>query len=431
MIRMLVLALVLGVLGAAAGSAFLALVEAGQDLMFTALPEAMGWSSAPWWLSAILLLIGATGVALARRLPGATGNGPLTGFHFDDPLSMVPSVLLAALFTLVFGLVLGPEAPLIVLGTAVGAIIARRAEPQARRAAMLLGGVAAIGAVLGNPFVTGFMILEFAAAGLVPAAVITPVFVALGAGYLTQIGIFGLPGFGVSTLAVPGLPAYPEILPGDILRGLLVAVIAAIVAVSARSLGVAVDRVARRRPVPVLYGAAIVTALILLVAEAGFGLPQEVILFSGVDGMGALVAETSVTAVIVILVGKAIAYGVALGGGYRGGPIFPATFLGVGAGVLLALLMPDGSVSPLAAAGIAAAVAAMLRLPATSALLAVALVADGGVTMAPFAIFGAVVGIVVRMVVDKRLGGEPEPAAPAPDARPSAPVPSPASPSSP
>ena len=400
--------------------------------MFTALPEAMGWSSAPWWLSAILLLIGATGVALARRLPGATGNGPLTGFHFDDPLSMVPSVLLAALFTLVFGLVLGPEAPLIVLGTAVGAIVARRAEPQARRAAMLLGGVAAIGAVLGNPFVTGFMILEFAAAGLVPAAVITPVFVALGAGYLTQIGIFGLPGFGVSTLAVPGLPAYPEILPGDILRGLLVAVIAAIVAVSARSLGVAVDRVARRRPVPVLYGAAIVTALVLLVAEAGFGLPQEVILFSGVDGMGALVAETSVTAVIVILIGKAIAYGVALGGGYRGGPIFPATFLGVGAGVLLALLMPDGS-----------RLAARRRRhrgrrgghAATPGDFGPARRGAGrrrrGRRWHPSPSSARSSASWCAWLVDKRLGGEPEPAAPAPDAQPSAPVPSPASPSSP
>ncbi len=372
-------------------------------------------------------------MALARRLPGATGNGPLTGFHFDDPLSMVPSVLLAALFTLVFGLVLGPEAPLIVLGTAVGAIVARRAEPQARRAAMLLGGVAAIGAVLGNPFVTGFMILEFAAAGLVPAAVITPVFVALGAGYLTQVGIFGLPGFG----SLDARGARPAGVPGDPAGGHPARARSSpssrpIVAVSARSLGVAVDRVARRRPVPVLYGAAIVTALVLLVAEAGFGLPQEVILFSGVEGMGALVAETSVTAVIVILVGKAIAYGVALGGGYRGGPIFPATFLGVGAGVLLALLMPDGSVSPLAAAGIAAAVAAMLRLPATSALLAAALVADGGVTMAPFAIFGAVVGIVVRMLVDKRLGGDAATSGAVPrDRSHLRPVPSPASPSSP
>ena len=73
---------------------------------------------------------------------------------------------------------------------------------------MMLGGVAGIGAVLGNPFVTAFMIMEFVAIGSAPGLVIVPALLALAAGYVTQIGIFGLPGFGVHTLAVPGLPQY-------------------------------------------------------------------------------------------------------------------------------------------------------------------------------------------------------------------------------
>jgi H+/Cl- antiporter ClcA len=407
MVRLMVLAVVLGVVSAAAASVFLELVDRGQELMFVDVPTALGWSEAPWWFAAILLLVGATGVALARRLPGQTGKGPLTGFHFDNPLSVVPSILLAAVFTLVFGLVLGPEAPLIVLGTAVGALVTRKAAPDVRKAAMLLGGVAAIGAVLGNPFVTGFMILEFAAAGLVPAVVITPVFVALGAGYLTQVGIFGLPGFGVHSLSVPGLPEYTSIEPGDILIGLVVALLAAVVAVSARETAVMVQRRADRRAVPVLYGAALVTALVLLIAQVGFGVAQDQILFSGTSGMGDLVAQTSVMTVVVILVGKAIAYAVALGGGFRGGPIFPATFLGVATAVLVTLLLPDVSLSPMAAAGIAASAAAMLKLPGTSALLGALLVSGGGAAVAPFAIFGAVIGLVVRLAADKRMGVTP------------------------
>jgi H+/Cl- antiporter ClcA len=419
MLRMIALAIVVGVVAAAGGSLFSEGIDLAQTALFESLPEAFGWTETPWWFAALLLLVGAGVVALARLLPGRTGGGPLTGFHFDDPLSMVPSVLLAAVGTLAFGMVLGPEAPLIVLGTAVGAILARRADAQTRKAAMLLGGVAAIGAIFGNPFVTGFMILEFMAVGLIPGMLLVPVLVALGAGYLTQVGVAGLPGFGSHSLSVPGLAAYPTIEPGDLLLGLLVAVVAAVVIVAAREGAVAVDRLAQRRSTVVLFGAAVVTALVLLVAQVGFDVPLDQILFSGNAGMAGLVQETSLAAVLVIVVGKSVAYAVALGGGFRGGPIFPATYIGVAVAVLVSLLLTDVSLTPLAAAGIAAAAAGMLKLPATSALLATLLVAGGGAGVAPFAIFGAVIGLLVRVLADRILGvpaapvgstpGHPEP----------------------
>jgi H+/Cl- antiporter ClcA len=405
--RLLAVALVVGVLSAAAASVFVGVMDWGQEQLFLDLPNAWGWEGAPWWWAALLLFIGAGLIALARRLPGATGQGPLSGFHFDDPLSMVPSVILAALATLCFGFALGPEAPLIVLGTAVGAIFARRASPQARKAAMFLGGAAGIGAVFGNPFVTGFMILEFAALGIVPAVMITPAFVALASGYLVQIGIWGLTGFGLHTLAVPGLPAYPEILPGDIALSLLVAVVAGIVAVIARTGGVRVDGMFTPRPLVGLAATAAVTATVLFVAQVGFGVAQDQILFSGNSGMAGLVQETSVTAVIVILLGKMVVYGVALGGGTRGGPVFPATFLGVAVAVLLVLIAPSTSLSPMVAAGVAASASAMLRLPATSAMLGALLVTGSGAAIAPFAIFGAVIGFAIRTVADRRQAPPP------------------------
>lgn len=404
MAKLLILAAVLGILAAAAGSVFLELVHLGESFFFTDLPEALGMSSAPWWWAALMLLIGASGVALARRMPGAAGKGPLTGFHFDNALRIVPSILVAALATLMFGFVLGPEAPLIVLGTAVGAIATRKADPQAQKVAMLLGGVAAIGAVFGNPFITAFMILEFSAFGLVPAMILPAVFVALGAGYLTQIGILGLPGFGVHTLSVPGLPPYDQIEPGHVVFGLIVALISAVVLVIVREGAVAIDRAAQRRPVALLFAAAVVTAGVLLVAQVGFDVPADLVLFSGQSGMPGLIAQTSITVVIVVVITKAIAYMVALGGGFRGGPIFPATFLGVGVGLLFSLVVPDAPVSPMAAAGIAAAAAAMIKLPGTSALLGALLISGSGAAIAPFAIFGAIVGLVVRTVADKRLG---------------------------
>ena len=415
MVKLLLIAVVVGALAAAAASIFNELIAVGQHFLFTDLPAHYGLNQAPWWWVAILLLVGATLIVLARRLPGETGKGPLTGFHFDDPLSMVPSVLLAALATLIFGFALGPEAPLIVLGTAVGAILMRKADPKARAAVMLLGGAAAIGAILGNPFVTGFMLLEFAAIGVLPSMLIVPVFVALATGYLVQLGIAGLPGFGTHSLAVPGLPAYTSVAPGDVLIGLLVAVGAGLVAVIVREIAVNFDKRAQKKAVLAIYATAVVTAVVVFITQVFFDIPVNQILFSGNSGMGELVKQTSIVVVLVTLAGKGVAYAMALGGGMRGGPIFPATFLGVCVGVIGALIFPFVPLSPLVAAGIAASAAGVLRLPATSALLGAMLVSGTGAAIAPFAIFGAVIGLIIRMVIDKKLGN---PLPPGPDGRP-------------
>ena len=76
--RLLLLAILVGVLGAAAASVLMEVIDGGQELLFTELPSLLGMSEAPWWWAVALLFIGAAGVALAQRMPGATGKGPLT-----------------------------------------------------------------------------------------------------------------------------------------------------------------------------------------------------------------------------------------------------------------------------------------------------------------------------------------------------------------
>jgi len=402
--RLLVLSVIVGVIAAAAAALFTEFVHVAENWFYDDLPAALGFDVAPWWLASIVLAAGATVVALARRLPGATGQGPLTGFHFDDPLRIVPSVLLAAVGSLCFGFVLGPEAPLIVLGTTIGLLLTRGADVKVQQAAMVLGGVAAIGSIFGNPFISGFLMLEFAAFGLIPVVLIPGVLTALAAGYLTQAGIGNLPGFGVHQLAVPGVPAYDTILPIDLAVAIVVSVLVAVIIVIVRESAVTLARRAQRRPVRILYAATAVTIVMLLIAEVGFGIDPSMVLFSGQTAMGDLVAETSIGLVVVIIVTKSVAYAAALGGGFRGGPIFPATYLGVGFGVLVALTVPSISVSPLAAAGIAAAAAAMIKAPGTSALLGALLIGGSGAVIAPFAIFGAIIGLVVRIAADRRLG---------------------------
>lgn len=405
-------AVLVGALAAIAATAFLLIVEKSQEFVFHELPAAVGLGHAPWWWSGVLLVLAAAIVMLAQRMRGATGSGPLTGFHFDVPLVNVPAILLAAFASLVGGVALGPEAPLIVIGTSVAAILGAKRAPEMRQAMMFIGGAAAISAVFGNPFITAFMILEFMALGVAPVALLLPVLTGLASSYLVSIGLWGIPGLGVHSLTVPGLPAYPEIEPGDLLAGLAVALIAGIIALATRKAGAGVDALAQRSPATALFGAALVTTVVLMLGETVFGVNQVQILFSGNTGMSTLIAQTSIATVLFILFGKAVVYSAALGSGFRGGPIFPVTFLGVAVGVLGSLIFPDANVSALAAAGIAASAAAFLKLPATSALLGVLLIAGAGETIAPFAIMGAVIGFAIRLASDSRTlqaGKQPEP----------------------
>jgi chloride channel protein, CIC family len=144
------------------------------------------------------------------------------------------------------------------------------------------------------------------------------------------------------------------------------------------------------------------------------------VLFSGQEALPGLVngADSwSLWALAGLIAFKGVAYGIALGG-FRGGPIFPAIFLGA-AGGLMAAQLPGYSITPAVAVGIGAAVVATLRLPLSSVVLAVLLTAGVGAGVAPLVIVGVVVAYVVATVLEPRVQSgpdaapEPPPAAPA------------------
>lgn len=405
---LLFIPIVLGVLAAVAATLFLEVIAIGQQALFEIVPELLGLSTIPWWLAGSYLVIAALLIWALRLLPGHAGQGPLTGFHFDTPIRFAPAMLLTALVTLIAGGSLGPEAPLIILGTTIAALLTRKKDEQTRKAAMFIAGAAAIGAVFGNPFVTAFMILEFAALGIVPFALVVPVMTALAASYVAQIGIWSLPGLHIHSLAVPGLPSYEAINAGDLLLAAGVSVLAAIIALMTRVLGSSVEKISTQSFAPTLLISTGVIVVILWVTDL-LGIGIDLILFSGNQAMPELIASTSVGVVIFVLLAKAVVYSITLGSGFRGGPIFPVTFLGVAAGVLISVLLPGTPTSALAAAGIAGASAAFLRLPATSALLATLLIGGAGVAIAPVAILGAVIGFAIRVTYDSLTNKETSP----------------------
>jgi hypothetical protein len=140
----------------------------------------------------------------------------------------------------------------------------------------------------------------------------------------------------------------------------------------------------------------------------GTGKSSSDVLFSGQSQLGPLIdhaASYSVGALLLLLACKGLAYTASLSS-FRGGPTFPALYLGAAGGIALSHL-PGLPLVPGVAMGIGAMCAVMLRLPLTSVLLASLLLASDGLAVMPLVI----VAVVVAYVVSARLAPAPSPAA--------------------
>ena len=105
-------------------------------------------------------------------------------------------------------------------------------------------------------------------------------------------------------------------------------------------------------------------------------------------------------ALVLLLICKGIAYAVCLGA-FRGGPAFPAIFLGGAFGILASTLLPGvGTVAGLAI-GMAAGVA-VTRLLVTSVLLVTLLLGEASADLMPAIILAAVVALIVDELLTSR-----------------------------
>lgn len=143
------------------------------------------------------------------------------------------------------------------------------------------------------------------------------------------------------------------------------------------------------------------TVGLLALAGDALGARSEDILFSGQSSIPALLAEDSTTVVLVLLVAKALAYLVSLSCGFRGGPIFPAIFLGVGLGALAAVWF-DVSPTVVLAAGAAAGTAAQARLLLAPMVFAALLVGTQGLDAVPASVLAAAAAWLTATALDRR-----------------------------
>lgn len=403
-LRLVAFAAAIGIPAALLAAVFLAFVHMCEDWLWTDLPKGLGYSSPPWYLVIGLPVTGAGVVWVARRfLPGDGGHPPLEGIGGGEtPWRFGPGIALAAVGTLAFGAVLGPEAPLIALGSVTGMVVVSlvKIEGRGRTVLATAGSFSAVSALFGGPLVAGFLLLEGGlnqGAALLPA--LLPGLVAAAVGYVLFVGLGSWGGLNHASLTEPGLPPYHGTHVADLLLAIVVGVVAAVVIVAVRRGAAMAGRLAQQRMTIVLLAGALGVGVVAEVARL-LGASSQDVLFSGQAGVPDEVAQTSAVTLLVLLVAKAIGYGISLGCGFRGGPVFPAIFLGI-AVASFAVIWAGTSPTWAVAVGAAAGMAAGTRLVFAALLFSGLLVGSNGLDTIPAAVLAVVAAWLTAAAADQ------------------------------
>ncbi|MCG6499260.1 chloride channel protein [Kitasatospora sp. A2-31] len=426
-VSILVISALLGVPISAGAFGFLALVSELQSLVYDDLPKGLGFHDTPdWWAIPWLAVAGVLVALTIRYLPGGGGHKPAEGLKTGGTPSVaaVPGVALAAIASLCLGVVLGPEAPLIALGggLAVGAIklLKRDSPPSAVGVIGAAGSFAAISELLGSPLVGAFLLMEASGlGGPMMGVVLVPGLLSAGVGSLIFTGLGSWTGLGTYSLVLSQPPAAGRPTLGEFLWAVVAGVVAALLGEAIRRSALALQNLVDRHrlPLTVLMGVA-VGVIALLYAEIT-DRPITGVLFSGQDALGPLLADSAgytAATLVVLVVCKSLAYCASMSA-FRGGPVFPAIFVGAAGGLALSHLPGLGTTAGFAV-GIGAMAVAMLKLPMTAVMLATLLLGTDGLTVMPLVIVAVVVSYVGTMRLARLPGGplpepRPQPAAPA------------------
>jgi hypothetical protein len=248
--------------------------------------------------------------------------------------------------------------------------------------------------------------------------VLVPGLLAAGVGSLIFIGLDAWTGLGTFSLAIPGLPHVGAPTAAGFLWALAIGLIAVPLGSGIRWLGLFLRPHVERRILLLTPAVGLAVAGLAIMYAAATGKASSEVLFSGQSALGPLIANSAsytVGALLLLIACKSLAYGVSLSS-FRGGPTFPALFIGAAGGIALSHL-PGLPLIDGVAMGVGAMSVVMLRLPLTSVLLASLLLASDAVAVMPLVI----VAVVVAYVASARL-------TPIPAATPETPPPTTAAP---
>ena len=413
LLALLALTAVVGLVVSLASWGFLELIAQIQTAVFDDLPDALGYDGgAPvWWPLPVLAVAGLLTALAIARLPGTGGHDPAGGLNAGttDPIEL-PGVIAAALATIGLGIVLGPEAPLLALGSGLGILairLVRKDAPQQLTALVgAAGSFAAVSFIFGSPLIGAVILIEAAGLDRRGLQVVLPIgLLASGIGALVSTGIGSWDGLSSSDFALKPLdvPAFARPDVSDFLWTIPLALAIALVVFAIFAAAQRLQPLVMSHPFLLIPASGLVVAGLGIVFAEATGEDVSYVLFSGQDSIDPLVqaADTwSVSALALLIVFKGLAWSVSLAG-FRGGPTFPGLLLGVAAG-LLATHLPGLAMTPAVAVGMGAAVAAVLRLPLAAVVLATLLTAHTGAGVAPLIIVGVVVAYLATTALHRR-----------------------------
>jgi H+/Cl- antiporter ClcA len=405
-VQLLVLAAIIGFVVSLLAWGFLETVHLADQWAFTKLPGELGLSTVPtWWPIPILVISGVIVAVAVVRLPGGGGHLPFLGLATKPTMPMaVPGVLIAGFATLAFGAVLGPEMPLLAAGGGLAIFAIRRLRADAPDPVVTViaaaGSFAALSFIFGSPVIAAVIIIEAAGLGGPRAPlVLLPGLIAAGIGSLTYLGVKSWSGVDTSSYAITpvSLPPFGSPSFGNfawaIVFGLLCAVLVfAIVHLASGLYEKAKDHALIATPI-IGLGVAMLGIVFYELTNHGSGN----VLFSGESSLDSIVATGtgwSVGALILLVLFKGAAWGISMAG-FRGGPAFPALFLGAALGIAASHL-PGLSLTPAVAICMAAMFVSVLRLPLSAIVLTAMLTASAGIVgVTPLVIVGTVTAFLM------------------------------------
>ena len=377
-----------------------------QTEIFVDLPNSLGFHGEPLWWPLPWLTLSGILVALAiRYLPGTGGHEPSEGFKSGGPVPPIElfGIVAAAFATLSLGVVLGPEAPLIAIGSGLGVfavhLFKRDAPAMASVVIGAAGSFAAIATLLGSPLVGAFLLMEMAGlGGPMMEIVLVPGLLSAGVGSLIFVGLNSLTGFGSFSLTIGSIPHVSSPTGSEFLWAIVIGLGSALAASGIFRLAALLRPFVEQRRIVLTPVAGLAVGGLAVAFAAGTTHGSSEVLFSGQSALPTLIQQAagwSVGALVLLIVCKGLAYAISLSS-FRGGPIFPSMFIGAAGGIALShvggLPMIAG-----AAMGVGAMVAGALKMPMTAVLLPSLLFLSDAVTLMPVVIVAVVVSYVVAV----------------------------------
>jgi H+/Cl- antiporter ClcA len=328
-------ALGLGVFGACAALLFMGLIGLGDNWYAASDP---GWFGGHWWWVGVAAAAGLV-VGVLRRLTHLPARIPsliedLEHAHVDP--QSVPGIVAVSAVSLIGGASLGPEQALGSMGGGAAGWVSRRrgVNDEDDKVNTLAGFAGAYGGLFSSTAIVVMLILEVARPGgqrMAKTLVATIVSSSVSFGiYFVVAGAFFLDAYQV--------PSY-EFKDWQLLAGIGLGLFAAVVVTLLITVVKFAAAAFGRLKVP-----AIVRPVIggLLFGVIGVILPLS--MFTGSDQLKSVlqIGETvGAGFVAALVIAKILAFAVSEAGGFVGGPIFPALFIGGTAGVFVHQVFPD------------------------------------------------------------------------------------------